>query len=133
MSFNINFSQERVLTNFNESIDKNDIKNAFFQVTENVDFENLKHLVLDFTDVISFEIPDNFIKTTKTLTHFFTVWNPEIKVVIIATNKEIRTIYSELIKNGKELVWEYVLFESWDELKKWDSDFIALDQHQLRN
>lgn len=118
MSFIINFSKKKVTATFNNKVEENEITDAFLQIVESVDIKKLDYIVLDFTDIISYVIPKDYMNILKTITHFSTTWNAEIDVIVIATNPEIRVVVNGIIKHNEEFNWEYHLFEDIETVNK---------------
>lgn len=133
MSFEIQFRKDNTLITYGDIVKKNDMKNAFLKVTETVCFENLKFIIHDFSQTISFSIPDNYLEEERIITKFSTYWNPNITIIAIATNKNIESLFSGIIKYGKDLTWEYLLFNNWKEVLTSNKNLTPLNQHQFSN
>ncbi len=119
MSFTIKILKESAIATFSNSVEENEIKNAFIKVTESVSIEKLNYIIFDYSNITSYTIPKDYINTLKMVTHFSTNWNRNIKAVTVATNKNIRTAVTEIMKHNKDLKWEYHLFEDLDVALKW--------------
>lgn len=124
MNYQINYFKEKVVIKYHKNVVKDELKFAFLDITEIADFEILKYIVHDFSTVESYVNTnvENYIEKANLITHFYATWNTNIKIITIATNTEIRTMFSEIIKNSKKLIWEHFLFENWDSVQNWKSD-----------
>ncbi len=118
MSFKIDFSERKVTSTFNNIVKENEIKNAFLQIVETIDIKKIDYLVLDFTGIISYTIPKDYMNILKTVTHFSTTWNSEIDIIVIATNPEIRAVVNGIIKHSAEFKWGYHLFDDLETVNK---------------
>jgi len=118
MSFKLDFKIEQVTATFTNVVEENEIQNAFLEIIDTIQISKLKHIVLDFSDIVSYVIPKDYMKTLKMITQFSATWNTNVKVIIVATNTEIRTVASSIIEHQEDHIWEYQLFEDLESAKK---------------
>lgn len=119
MSVELKFEKGKATATFKNRVEENEITNAFIEITETVSIKKINYIILDFSDIVSYTIPKNYMDILKMITHFSSNWNSNIKVVNIATNPEIRKVVSEIIKVGDQISWEYVLFEDLASANNW--------------
>ena len=62
------------------------------------------------------------MKILKTITKFSSAWNTNVEVVIIATNPDIRTVVTAIIKNQEEHNWQYQLYKGIETAKEFNND-----------
>lgn len=123
MSFDIKINSKIATIHFKNEVKENEIKHAFIELTEQFSISKLNAIVLDFIDITSYQIPHNYLEILKMITLFSENWNSTIKVAAIATNSNIRTVVSEIIKRKDEFKWEYRLFDDRKKVDEW------LNQH----
>lgn len=117
MSFILDFSKNKATAAFSNIVGENEIKNSFLDIIETVNIKKLNYIVLNFTDIISYTIPKNYMDILKLTTHFSTKWNSEITVVVVATNAEIRIVVENIIEHQNQIKWKYFLFEGMETAK----------------
>lgn len=122
MSFTIEILGERAITTFSNSVEENEIKNAFIKITEIASIEKLNYIIFNFTDITSYTIPKDYMNIVKIVTHFSSEWNKDIKALTVATHPNIRAITTEIIKHNNELNWEYLLFDNLVDAYNWCSE-----------
>ena len=110
MSAEINYKADKVIVTFTGIVKENEIKNTFLEVTETVRISKIKLFALDFTTITSYEIPKDYMNVLKTFTKFSSTWNSDIKVIVIATNPEIRKVLTAVINSHEEFNWQYLLY-----------------------
>ena len=119
MSFELNFLKDRVTANFSSDVKAYEIKDAFLEIVENVNIKKIDFLMFDFTKIISYTPPKDYMETLKLITLFSSTWNPQIKVAIIASEPNIIMVMNEVIKLQEEFTWEFKLFEDKVSGIKW--------------
>lgn len=122
MSYKLTLQEEKVVAIFTNTVEENEIKNAFLEIVDTIRIKELKLLVIDFTTIHSYVIPKDYMTILKTITKFSSAWNTEVKVVIIATNPEIRKVVTAIINNKVEHSWEYQLYNDIETARKFNSE-----------
>ncbi|MCK5814819.1 MAG: hypothetical protein KAH07_02630 [Flavobacteriaceae bacterium] len=110
MSVYINYTAEKVVATFPNNVKKNEVRDVFLEIISTAHIDELKLLVLDFTTTTSYVIPKDFMIILKAATKFSSNWNPDVKVIIIATNPEVRQVTTTIINHQEELYWKYLLY-----------------------
>jgi len=118
MSVTLRFKKNIVIVTFYGDIEKNKIRDSFIDITEKVRIKTISYIVFDFLNIKSYSAPKNFMSNHKTITHFSSTWNENIKAITVATHPEIRSIINGFITNKSELKWEYSLVKTVDEAYK---------------
>ncbi len=62
------------------------------------------------------------MKTLKTITTFSSTWNTNIKVIIVATNTEIRKVVPSIIEQQEEHNSEYKLYKNMETAREFNSE-----------
>ena len=119
MPFKINFLDKKATATFNDTAAKHEITNAFLEIVDTVNVKKLNFIVFDCTQVINYIIPADYKWRVKVLTRFSESWNPDITIIFVATNSEIRFMVKAFIDLSKDLKWDYKLFKNLEELDKW--------------
>ncbi|OIQ38257.1 MAG: hypothetical protein BM563_06450 [Bacteroidetes bacterium MedPE-SWsnd-G1] len=125
MSFELKFLKDRVIANFEGEVKAYEIKDAFIDIVENVSIKKLDLLIFDFTEIISYTPPKDYLETLRLITLFSSTWNPQIKVAIIALETNIRMVMNEVIKRQEEFTWEFKLFDNLESGRKWCQENVA--------
>lgn len=123
MSFELLHLKDRTIATFNNAVLENEIKNAFIEIVDKISIKKIDFLIFDFTHISSYAIPKDYMETLKTITLFSSTWNTNIKVAIIASNANVRTVVKEIIKRQEEFNWEFNLFEELQTGIKWCESF----------
>ena len=118
MSVKIKFLKNGVIATFSSNIEENEIRDAFIDIIEKVSIKKITYFLFDFTDIISYTIPPNYMNIVKMITHFSVSYNEDIKALIVATHPSITSVVSEIINNQEELKWEYFLFDKLSDAQK---------------
>lgn len=111
MSFKLNFLKDRVVATFENDVLENEIKNAFIELVDSVSIKKIKFLIFDFSGIESYHIPKDYMETLKMITLFSSTWNTEIKVAIIATNPNIKTVVNGILEKQEDFAWKFNLFK----------------------
>lgn len=119
MPFKINFLDKKATATFNDTAAKHEITNAFLEIVDTVNVKKLNYIVFDCTQVINYIIPADYKWRVKVLTRFSESWNPDITIIFVATNSEIRFMVKAFMDLSKDLKWDYKLFKNLEELDKW--------------
>ena len=119
MPFKINFLDKKATATFNDTAAKHEITNAFLEIVDTVNVKKLNFIVFDCTQVINYIIPADYKWRVKVLTRFSESWNPDITIIFVATNSEIRFMVKAFMDLSKDLKWDYKLFKNLKELDKW--------------
>lgn len=119
MSFKLNFLKDRVIAIFHNDVLENEIKNAFVDLVDSVSIKKIDFLIFDFSGIKSYTIPKDYMETLKMITLFSSTWNPDIKVALIATNSNIRTVVHTIMEKQEEFSWEFKLFEETNVAINW--------------
>lgn len=122
MGFRLNFQTGKIIATFSNTIEGTEIKDVFLEIFDTIYIKELKLLLFDFTAIESYVIPKDYMKTLKTITTFSSAWNTNVKVIAIATNPEIRTAVTGIIKNQKDYSWEYLLYTDIETARKFNSE-----------
>lgn len=122
MSFELLYLKDRTIATFRSDVKENEIKNAFIEIVDNISIKKIDFLIFDFTNITSYTIPKDPIETLKTITLFSATWNTDIKVAVIASNSNVRTVIKEVIKRQEEFNWEFNLFEEFQTGINWCED-----------
>jgi hypothetical protein len=119
MPYKINIINKKGIITFNDTAAKKEITNAFLEIVENVDVKELDYIIFDCTEVINYVLPADYLWRGKLITKFSESWNPNITIICVATNSEIRFMASAFVKISKELKWNYKLFKNLEETNQW--------------
>ncbi|AOW19971.1 hypothetical protein [Urechidicola croceus] len=70
MKFEIIYTNNKAITTFKDDIGGYEILKAFTEIIDYIDLDNLKYIIFDYSNITSFTIPPDYIKTLKTFTQF---------------------------------------------------------------
>ncbi len=111
MSVKIKFLKNGVIATFNGNIEEHEIRDTFIDIIEKVSIKKITYFLFDFTHITSYTIPLNYMNIVKMITHFSVSYNEDIKAITVATHPNITSVVREIVKNQKELKWDYFLFD----------------------
>ncbi len=115
MPYKINILKKRVLVTFDDTAAKKEITNAFLEIVETIDIKELNYIIFDCSKVINYVLPADYLWRGKLITKFSESWNPNITILCVATNPEIRFMASAFVNISEQLKWNYKLFKNLNE------------------
>ncbi len=112
MSNKIDFLKDKVIATFGETIEENEITEAFLKIIDTIDIININAIILDCSSTINYTIPADYMSRVRIVTQFSTTWNPELDFIYVTTNKEIIHMMTDIINHDQDLKWKYHIFKN---------------------
>jgi len=116
MSVKLNFQKDKVIATFSGNIEENEVRNTFIDIVEKVSIKKMSCIIFDFTNILSYTIPPDFINLLKMVTHFSASWNGNVKGIMIATRPNVVKAANQIINNQALLKWDYFLFDNLNDV-----------------
>jgi len=118
MSVQIKLKNKKIFATFTGDIAENEIRDTFFDITENYLAKNINCILFHFKDITSYTPPKNALQSHKTISRFSASWYKNIKAVIVATHPDIVAIAKGFVKNQDSLNWTYYYFDNIEDANK---------------
>ena len=119
MSYQISWTENDVLITFEGEVDFHEITEVDDNLYEDPRYDKQRYQIWDFREVNNFKITPIEARVIGVLDKNSSVWNNNIKLAAVSTDKHIIEMTLEYRNELKETNWQVRIFDNMQEAQKW--------------
>ena len=119
MSYQMSWTENDVIITFEGEVDFHEITAVDDKLYEDPRFDKQRYQVWDFREVNTFKITSIEASVIGVLDKNSSVWNNNIKLAAVSTDKHIIEMTLEYRKELEDTNWQVRIFDNMQEAKKW--------------
>ena len=121
MAFTHKWSDQGLHVKFFDKLTSEDLISSNSTMVGEVEFEEIKFLIVDFLDITDLEVDDDDVNVSSKFAINTDPYNRDLKVALISNNKDLELLIEKFIKNSLSEIphAQYKLFKNIQEAQNW--------------